>query len=44
MYTITAKLAHRLYYDATLVDYNLIIKFFNIEDVKYPTHARLHKD
>ena len=27
MYTITAKLAHRLYYDATVVDYNLIIKF-----------------
>ena len=44
MYTVTAKLAHRLYYDETVVDYNLIIKSFNIGDVKYPAHARLHKD
>ena len=27
MYKVTTKLAHRLYYDATVVDYNLIIKF-----------------
>ena len=44
MYTVTTKLAHRLYYDATVVDYSLIIKFFNIGDVKYPAYARLHKD
>ena len=44
MYTLTSKLAHRLYYDATVVDYNLNINFFNIGDVKYPAHTRLHKD
>ena len=30
---LTAKLAHGLYYDATVVDYNLILKFLIIEDV-----------
>ena len=41
MYTVTTKLAHRLYYDATVVDYNLIINLFIIGDVKYQAHARL---
>ena len=44
MYTVTTKLAHKLYYDVTVVDYNLIINFFNIGDVKYPAGARLNKD
>ena len=39
-----AKLAHGLYHDVTVVDYNLFIKFFNIGDVMYPAHERLHKD
>ena len=43
MYQVTTKLGHRLYYDATIVDYNLFVKFFNIGDVKYPACARLHK-
>ena len=43
-YMLTAKLADGLYHVATVVDYNLFIKFFNIGDVKYPAHARLHKD
>ena len=42
-YTLTAKLAHRLYDDSTVVDYNLFIIFFNSGDVKYPAHARLQK-
>ena len=42
MYKVTAKLAHRLYYDVTVVDYNLIIKFFNIRDVKNLASARLN--
>ena len=41
MYTLSAKLTHGLYNDATVVDYNLFIKLFNIGDVKYPAHARL---
>ena len=41
---IRTKLAHGLYHDATLVDYNLFIKFFNIGYVKYPASARLHVD
>ena len=36
----TAKLEHGLYHDATVVNYNLFIKFFNIGNVKYPAHAR----
>ena len=44
MYQVTTKLAHGLYHDASVVDYNLFINFFNIGDVKYPVHARLHKD
>ena len=44
MYKVTTKLAHRLYYDATVIDYNLIIKFFNIGDVKYPASTGLHVD
>ena len=39
-----AKLAYGLYHDATVVDYNLFIKFFNIGDVKYPASARLNKE
>ena len=30
---LTSKLAHGLYHDATVVDYNLFIKHFHIEDV-----------
>ena len=44
MYKVTANLAHRLYYDATVVDYNLIIEFFKIGDVKYSASTRLHVD
>ena len=44
MYTVTAKLAHGLYHDATVADYKLIINFFNIGVVKCPTHLRLEKD
>ena len=40
-YKVTTKLAHKLYYVAD-VDYNLIIKFFIIGDVRYPAHARLN--
>ena len=43
MYTLTARLAHGMYHDATFVDYNVFIKLFNIGDVKYPAHARLQK-
>ena len=43
MYTLTAKLAHGLYHDVTVVDYNLFINFFGIRDVKYPAHAILQK-
>ena len=35
-YKVTAKHAHRLYSMTIVVDYNLILKFFNIGDVKYP--------
>ena len=38
---LTTKLAHGLYLDATAVDYNLILKFIIIGDVKYPVHAIL---
>ena len=44
MYKVTAKLAHRLYYDANVLDYNLFIKCFNIGDVKYPASETLHVD
>ena len=44
MYIVTANLVHRLYYDATVVDYNLIIKLFKIGDVKYLSHTGLHVD
>ena len=40
---LTARLAHGLYHDATIVDYNLILKLLLIGDVKYPAHARLQK-
>ena len=40
---LTTKLAHRLYHDATVVDYNLFINFFDIGDVKYTAHARLQR-
>ena len=43
MYMITAKLAHRLYLDATIVDYNLNMKFVIIGEVKYPACTRLQK-
>ena len=43
MYMLTAKLSHGLYHDATVVDYNLILKFLIIGNVKYPAHARLQK-
>ena len=43
MYQVTAKLAHRLYYDATVVQTNLSIKF-NAGDVKYPAGGRYHVD
>ena len=33
MYKVTTKLAHRLYYGETIVDYNLFINFCNIGDV-----------
>ena len=42
-YKVTAKLAHRLYY-VTAVDYNLIIKYFIIGNVKYPANTRLNVD
>ena len=42
MYTLNAKLAHGLYHDATVVDYNLSIKVFKIEDARHPASARLH--
>ena len=38
---VTTKLAHRLYYMITVVDYNLKFKFFIIGDVNYPASARL---
>ena len=41
---LTAKLASGLYHDATVVDYNLILIFLIIGDVKYPAHAKLQKD
>ena len=43
-YMLTTKLAHGLYCDATVVDYDFFIKLFNIGGLKYPAHARLHKD
>ena len=44
MYKITTKLAHGLYHDATVVDYNLNLKFLIIGDVKYPASTGLHVD
>ena len=44
MYQVTAKLAYRLPCVTTVVDYNLIINFFNIGDVKYPAGVRLNID
>ena len=44
MFTLTTKLAHRLYYDAIAVDYDLFIKCFNIGNAEYPVYTRLHKD
>ena len=32
-----------MYHDATVVDYNLSLKFLIIGDVKYPAHTRLQK-
>ena len=43
MCQVTTKLAHGLYHSATVVDYNLNLKFLIIGDVKYPAHTRLHK-
>ena len=43
MYQVTAKLAHGLYHSATVVDYNLILKFLIIGDVKYLACIRLQK-
>ena len=40
---LTTKLAHGLYHDAIVVDYNLILKFLIIGDVKYPAHTGLQK-
>ena len=40
---LTTELKDGLYHDATVVDYNLILKFLIIGDVKYPTHTRLQK-
>ena len=41
MYQVTTKLAHGLYQSATVVDYNLNLKFLIIGDVKYPACTRL---
>ena len=38
---LTTKLAHGWYHDATVVDYNLILKFLIIGGVNYPAHTRL---
>ena len=43
MYKITAELAHRFYHDATVVDYNLNLKFLVIGDAKNPSCTRLQK-
>ena len=43
MYMLTAKLAYGLHHDATVLDYNLNLKYLIIWDVKYPAHARLWK-
>ena len=43
MYAVTANLAHGLYHDVTVVDYNLFIIFFYIGDVKNPACTRLQK-
>ena len=40
---LPVKLAHGLYHDATVVDYNLNLKFLIIGDVKYPACTRLQK-
>ena len=40
---LTTKLAHGLYHDATVLNYNLIFNFLIIGDVKYPAHTRLQK-
>ena len=40
---ITTKLAHGLHHGTTVVEYNVILKFLIIGDVKYPAHARLQK-
>ena len=38
---LTTKFAYRLYYVITVVDYNLILIFFIIGDVKYLANTRL---
>ena len=43
MYQVTAKVAHGLYHSATVVDYNLNLKFLTSGDVTYPAHARLQR-
>ena len=43
IYMLTTKLVHGFYYDATVVDYNLILKCLIIGDVKYPAHTGLQK-
>ena len=40
---LTAKLSHGLYHDATVVDYNLILKFLIIGDVKVSSSCNLQK-
>ena len=40
---LTNTLAHGLYHDATVVNYNLNLKFLIIGDVKYPACMRLQK-
>ena len=41
MYQVTTKLAHGLYHGATVVDYNLNLKYLITGDVNYPAHSRL---
>ena len=41
---LTTKLAHGLYHDATVVDYNVTKIFLIIGDVKYSACAKIVKD
>ena len=41
MYQLTTKLAHGLYHSATVVDYNLNVRFLIIGNGKYPANAKI---